>query len=169
MKVRHSGKIIRRSILYFFMLIAVWITLAQCFIMKERWSDEKAYSVFKSKNIPLKIYDTLINNHHLHYAVCGDDALPTLVFVHGSPGSWMHYMKYMWDGDLRKKFRIVAIDRPGFGYSDFGKAMRCRFILDQVQRRTKERNTMLEPTGVGAGSSASRSTSQPAGGPALDR
>ena len=137
-KPRRFMKIIRRSLLYFFLLIMIWTTLAQCFIMKERWSDEKAYSVFKSKNIPLRIYDTLINNHHLHYAVCGGDALPTLAFVHGSPGSWMHYMKYMWDADLRKKFRIVAIDRPGFGYSDFGKAMhlqdQCRIILPVLQK-----------------------------------
>ena len=29
----------------------------------------------------------------------------------------------MLDPDLSRKFRIVSIDRPGFGYSDFGHAM----------------------------------------------
>jgi pimeloyl-ACP methyl ester carboxylesterase len=32
-------------------------------------------------------------------------------------------MKFMWDSAMRKKYRIVAVDRPGFGYSSFGKAM----------------------------------------------
>ncbi|MEO8404559.1 MAG: alpha/beta hydrolase [Chitinophagaceae bacterium] len=128
----------RRILLYGFTLIALWLLLAQCVIMKNRWSDSKAYRVFKSKDVPLTIFDTVINDHHLHYAVCGSDSLPTLIFIHGSPGSWMNYMKYMWDADMRKKFRIVAIDRPGFGYSNFGEAMhlqdQCNIILPVLQK-----------------------------------
>jgi pimeloyl-ACP methyl ester carboxylesterase len=116
-------KYMRKIIFYFIALLSIWILLAQCMIMKERWSDKKAYNVFKTKNVPLQMHDTIINNSHLHYAVCGNDTLPTLVFIHGSPGTWMHYMKFMWDSTMRTKFRIVAIDRPGFGYSSFGKAM----------------------------------------------
>ncbi len=116
-------KHMRKILLYPIALLSIWIFLAQCMIMKERWSDKKAYSVFKSKQVPLQMHDTVINDSHLHYAVSGNDSLPTLVFVHGSPGTWMHYMKFMWDSSLRKKFRIIAIDRPGFGYSSFGKAM----------------------------------------------
>jgi pimeloyl-ACP methyl ester carboxylesterase len=128
----------KRIILYAAVLLSVWVLLAQCFVMRERWSDKKAYRIFQSKDVPLKIYDTVINQRHLHYAVCGNDSLPTLVFIHGSPGSWMHYMKYMWDADMRKKFRMVAIDRPGFGYSDFGKALhlqqQCALIAPVLQK-----------------------------------
>jgi pimeloyl-ACP methyl ester carboxylesterase len=131
-------KIMRRIILYSITLLCLWVLLAQCFILRERWSDKKAYSVFKAKDVPLKIYDTVINQRHLHYAVCGEDSLPTLVFIHGSPGSWMHYMKYMWDADMRQRFRMVAIDRPGFGYSDFGKALhlqeQCSIISPVLQK-----------------------------------
>lgn len=130
-------KYMRKIFLYSLLLVSIWILLAQCFILKERWTDKKAYSVFKSRNVPLQLHDTVIANRHLHYAISGDDLLPTLVFIHGSPGSWMHYMKYMWDEDLRKKFRIVAIDRPGFGYSDFGKALhlqeQCKIILPVLE------------------------------------
>lgn len=130
-------KYMRKFFLYSLLLVSIWILLAQCFILKERWTDKKAYSVFRSKNVPLQLHDTLIANRHLHYAVSGDAQLPTLIFIHGSPGSWMHYMKYMWDEELRKKFRIVAIDRPGFGYSDFGKAMhlqeQCKIILPVLE------------------------------------
>jgi pimeloyl-ACP methyl ester carboxylesterase len=83
----------------------------------------RTQAIFAQKHIPLQIHDTVINGRHLHYAVSGPDSLPTLVFIHGSPGSWSNYMKYMWDTSLRKRFRFVGIDRPGFGYSDFGKAM----------------------------------------------
>jgi len=137
-------KIMRRTIIYSLYLISLWVILAQCFVMRNRWSDNKAQRVFKAKDVPLTIYDTIIKQRHLHYAVCGNgDSLPTLVFIHGSPGSWMNYMKFMWDSSMRKKFRIVAIDRPGFGYSDFGKAVhlqeQCEVILPVLQKlKTKQ-------------------------------
>ncbi len=121
-------------------LVVIFITLllCRCVISKMRWSDKKAERVFKSKNVPLQIVDTLIDNRHIHYAMTGSDTLPSLVFIHGSPGSWFHYMKYMWDKDLRKKFRIISFDRPGFGYSDFGDAMhlqeQCKLILPVLQK-----------------------------------
>lgn len=132
-------KIMRRSILYILCLISLWLLLAQCFVMRNRWSDNKAYRIFKAKEVLLTIYDTVINERHLHYAVCGNgDSLPTLVFIHGSPGSWMNYMTFMWDSSMRKKYRIIAIDRPGFGYSDFGKAIhlqqQCELIMPVLQK-----------------------------------
>lgn len=122
----------RKFILLLLFLTGVWIALSQCLIMKNRWSDKKACRVFEQKNIPLRIFDTIIDKHHVHYAVSGSDSLPTLIFIHGSPGSWMNYMKYMWDEDMRKKFRIVAIDRPGFGFSDFGKAMHLQQQAEMI-------------------------------------
>lgn len=117
-------KIMRRSIIYCCSFLLLWVLLAQCFVMQNRWSDNKAYRVFKAKKIPLAIYDTIIDQRHLHYAVSDNhDSLPTLVFIHGSPGSWMNYMLFMWDSTMRSKFNMVAIDRPGFGHSDFGKAV----------------------------------------------
>jgi len=72
----------------------------------------------------LQIMDTLIDGHRIHWVVSSrSDSLPTLVFIHGSPGSWFHYKNFMADADLGRKFRIVSMDRPGFGYSDFGNAL----------------------------------------------
>jgi pimeloyl-ACP methyl ester carboxylesterase len=131
-------KYMRKFLLYSSALIAIWILLAQCLLMRNRWSDKKAYNVFNAKQVPLQMKDTVINAHHLHCAVSGSDTLPTLVFIHGSPGSWMNYMKFMWDSAMQKKYRIIAIDRPGFGYSDFGKAMhlqdQCKIILPVLEK-----------------------------------
>ncbi len=131
-------KYMRRILFYSIGLIGIWILLSQCFVMKERWSDRKAYIVFEAKKVPLQMHDTVIDGSHLHYAITGSDTLPTLVFIHGSPGSWMHYMKYMWDTAMLAKFRIVAVDRPGFGYSSFGKAMHLQeqsnMILPVLQK-----------------------------------
>jgi pimeloyl-ACP methyl ester carboxylesterase len=126
-------KRIANTIKYLFLAIVIWTTLAQCFISKNRWTDNKAESIFKTRNVPLALHDSLINNRHIHYAITGIDTLPTLVFIHGSPGSWMNYHKFMSDPDLLNKFRLVSIDRPGFGLSNFGEAMhlkaQCELLL----------------------------------------
>jgi pimeloyl-ACP methyl ester carboxylesterase len=128
----------KKFFLAFAALLLTALFLSRCVISKMRWSDSKAERVFKNNNVPLQIFDTLINNRHIHYVVTGNNDLPTLVFIHGSPGSWFHYMKFMRDTELRKKFRIVCIDRPGFGYSDYGKAMhlqeQCQLILPILQK-----------------------------------
>jgi pimeloyl-ACP methyl ester carboxylesterase len=128
-----------KKFLYLFgLFILIALFLSRCVICKMRWSDSKAQRVFKSKNVPLNIYDTVINGRHLHYAIAGSDSLPSLVFIHGSPGGWIHYLKFMRDPDLLKKFRIISLDRPGFGFSDFGNAMhlqeQCKLILPLLQR-----------------------------------
>ncbi|HMK24842.1 MAG TPA: alpha/beta hydrolase [Chitinophagaceae bacterium] len=125
--------------LFFFLGLILFADLffSRCIVAKTRWNDKKAEQVFKTKNVPLVIADTVINDHHIHYAISGNADRPTLVFIHGSPGSWFHYMKYMWDEDLRKKYRIVSIDRPGFGFSDYGKAIhlqdQCKLLLPVLQ------------------------------------
>jgi pimeloyl-ACP methyl ester carboxylesterase len=58
----------------------------------------------------------------MHYARSGNDTLPTIVFVHGSPGSWNAFEQYMKDKEILDKYRMISVDRPGFGNSDFGKA-----------------------------------------------
>jgi pimeloyl-ACP methyl ester carboxylesterase len=122
-------------------VLIIWTILAQTLIFENRWSDTKAHSVFKAKKVPLQLFDTTINNRHLHYAVSGADSLPTLVFIHGSPGSWMNYMMFMWDTAMQKRYRMVSIDRPGFGYSDFGKAVCLQEQADLIMPVLKSLKT----------------------------
>jgi pimeloyl-ACP methyl ester carboxylesterase len=130
--------ILRKAVFIFSGLIVIWVLFAQCFIMRNRMSDSRATKIFKHQNVPLEIYDTVINNRHIHYAASGNSNLPTLVFIHGSPGSWMNYMKYMFDSSMKSKYRIISIDRPGFGFSDFGEAMhlqdQCELILPVLEK-----------------------------------
>jgi len=50
------------------------------------------------------------------------DSLPLLVLVHGSPGAADAYLTYLADTNLTNTHRLVAIDRPGFGYTEgFGQ------------------------------------------------
>lgn len=55
-------------------------------------------------------------------AISASDTLPCLVMVHGSPGSSDAYLDYLADETMASAFRMIALDRPGFGYTEgFGK------------------------------------------------
>jgi pimeloyl-ACP methyl ester carboxylesterase len=104
-----------------FVILLSWVVFAQS-CMKFRMSDSKAKSSFLKENILLQTETINVNGFNIHFAKTGNDSLPTLFFVHGSPGSWDAFSVYMKDKDLLAKYRMVSIDRPGFGYSQFGDA-----------------------------------------------
>jgi pimeloyl-ACP methyl ester carboxylesterase len=128
----------KRLFIFLAVFLCISLLLSRFVICKMRWTDARAIRQFGKRNIPFSVHDTLIKGHNLHYAVAGSSDLPSLVFIHGSPGSWFHYKKYMWDEDLLKKYRMIGIDRPGFGFSDYGEPMhlqdQCRLILPLLQR-----------------------------------
>lgn len=90
--------------------------------MQFKISDSDAVKQFDKAGVQLTAVTTRVDNRFMHYAKTGSDTLPTIIFVHGSPGSWNAFADYMKDKDLLDKYRMISIDRPGFGYSDFGKA-----------------------------------------------
>jgi pimeloyl-ACP methyl ester carboxylesterase len=90
--------------------------------MRMRKSDAEAQKEFSQSGVTLKTETSDIQGFPLHYAQTGSDTAQTLLFVHGSPGSWSAFENYLKNKTLQARYRIISIDRPGFGYSDFGNA-----------------------------------------------
>ena len=117
------------------LLLLSWMILSQgC--LRFRISDGKAIENFKQRNITLQTGTLLFEGRNIHYAYTGNDSLPTLFLIHGTPGSWTAFEDYLKDTALLKVCRVVSIDRPGFGYSDFGRPMnlaeQSRYLLPLV-------------------------------------
>lgn len=55
-----------------------------------------------------------------------------VVFVHGSPGTWEAFRRWLDDPDLAARARLVAVDRPGFGHSGRGRAVAS--LAEQARR-----------------------------------
>jgi pimeloyl-ACP methyl ester carboxylesterase len=115
-------KFIMKSFLILGIILSAWLIFAQS-CMQFRMSDSKAISQFAADGVVLQTHTEAIGGRHLHYTLTGSDTLPTIVFIHGSPGSWDAFAKYMKDKDLLQRYRMVSVDRPGFGHSDFGSAL----------------------------------------------
>jgi pimeloyl-ACP methyl ester carboxylesterase len=111
-----------RAMIVFSIVLIFWVILAQS-CMSFRVADETAKKQFRDKGIDLITQTISVNNRQLHYAKTGANDLPTIVFIHGTPGSWNAFENFLKDKQLQQKFRLISIDRPGFGNSNFGKPL----------------------------------------------
>lgn len=60
-----------------------------------------------------------------------DTALPVVLFIHGAPSSLSFFNAFFKDTLLLNRAQLVAVDRPGYGYSDFGWSERS--IIRQAE------------------------------------
>lgn len=125
----------------FILLCILLVFSASCRYL--RIPDKKAKLEFSRQDLFPHFMYMSVDHVNLHYVKAGSDTLPTLFFIHGSPGSWKGYREYLMDPDLLKHFRIIVIDRPGFGYSDAGHSYhlsdQARLIYDIVKKEQNDR------------------------------
>ncbi len=105
-----------------FTLLAIMLCFAQCGL-RMAMSDREATAEFDSTGVAIAFGDFTSENIKIHYAETGKKDAPTLCFIHGSPGSWSAYSEYLKDSVLLRKYRMISIDRPGFGASNFGRGI----------------------------------------------
>ena len=110
----------RKRYLVYVLIISYLIICQSC--MKMRMNSKKTKAFFETTNTDFIDKTVILGDYKIHYLQTGNNQNPTLFFVHGSPGSWDAYKKYLVDTLLLQKYRMIAIDRPGFGYSNFSNA-----------------------------------------------
>lgn len=116
----HSKK---RYVAYSFLFFYI-VMCQSCMTM--RFSNNETRKFFAASKTEFQDKTVVFDGYKIHYVETGDAQNPTLFFVHGSPGSWNAFKEYLSDTLLLKKYRMIAIDRPGFGYSDFGDAQNLK-------------------------------------------
>ena len=117
-----------------------------CFVFDHyvqfRRSDAELKNVFTERKLDAQINYYTTHGRTLRYLSSGNDSLPVLLMLHGSPGSISYYGGRLTDSAIRGRFRVYAVDRPGYGYSGFGKpepsiqlqAEMIRPILDSLNQ-----------------------------------
>lgn len=132
--------------------LAIYLIFCQS-CMTMRTSPKKTEEYFAKANITYIDSIAIINKQPLHYIATGDVKKPLLVFVHGSPGSWDAFKKYLTDNLLLQKYRMISVDRPGYGYSDYGEASgiehQCRQITDLIKSLKPELPVVLAGHSLG--------------------
>jgi pimeloyl-ACP methyl ester carboxylesterase len=103
-----------RSILLF----SLFLLIQGCFTFRE--NDKKLYKTMEKENAFFDI--KYLKEYSLRWLSYENEVknAPILLFIHGAPGSSSSFLPYIKDDTLRKNFSILLIDRPGYGYSDYG-------------------------------------------------
>lgn len=68
-----------------------------------------------------------------------DTLLPTLFFIHGSPGTAMDFKRYLKDPTLNSLANIVAYDRIGYGQENRGK------VLESLEEEVNLLHQLIKP------------------------
>ena len=91
--------------------------------MSFRESDRAILKEFEDKKRIPQIKYLQVGDRQLRYMqLLSSQDRPLVVFVHGAPGSMTDYERYFQDSQLYERFNLLSVDRPGYGYSDFGKS-----------------------------------------------
>jgi len=61
------------------------------------------------------------DGRNVHYTEIGNDSLPLVVLLHGSPASSFIWMGFLKDSLLLRNAKLLVVDRLGYGYSGLGK------------------------------------------------
>nr|WP_299339137.1 alpha/beta hydrolase [Allomuricauda sp.] len=107
---------------YIVLVLTVGYLLFANSCMTMRTSIKKTKAFFEENYTDFTENTIIIQERDLHYIETGRKDGHTLVFLHGSPGSWDAYKNYLVDSELTSQYRIIAPDRPGFGKSGFRKS-----------------------------------------------
>jgi uncharacterized protein len=124
-------------------LFVACISISSCSrYFQFRSSDASIYASFEKKKIPVKVDYYESNGIKIRYLVTGDTTKPALIFVHGAPSSISVFDGYYQDKKLQENAEMWAIDRPGYGYTQFGNA------LPSIEEQAKCVITLLEKIGI---------------------
>jgi pimeloyl-ACP methyl ester carboxylesterase len=113
--------LIGQRLLLMMCLTSIGIFATGC--MKLRLNDSEVKQYFAKKTTPVSIKRYKVGRRKIRYIETGADTLPMVLFVHGAPGGLDAFNGFLADSALKGKAHLVSVDRPGYGYSNYGKSV----------------------------------------------
>lgn len=87
-----------------------------------RSSDAEVQKYYNDRKLDININRYVALGREMRYLSTGNDTTkPTILFIHGAPSSSSYYRHFLNDTSLRATANLLAVDRPGYGYSGFGE------------------------------------------------
>lgn len=109
-------------VVVFIAILSIFV-FSRCFLLTGYMkTDRELQEHYANRRIKPVYKHSSFEGRKQHYAVLSkSDTLPLLVMVHGAPGAWYGYQNLTDDSLLQQNFKIVAVDRLGYGKSGYGK------------------------------------------------
>lgn len=61
----------------------------------------------------------------------GNKNKPTVILIHGTPGSWAFFSSFLHHSQLLSHARVISVDRPGWGLSYFDEGIERTYTLQE--------------------------------------
>jgi pimeloyl-ACP methyl ester carboxylesterase len=112
-----------RKLLIFPALLALFIVFIFSFTSctSFRSSDEEVLERFENSPVPSTIGFEFHEGFQVRVLRVNPGAEKQVLFIHGAPGSIDDSRNFMMNPDLNSRAELIAYDRPGYGFTDFGK------------------------------------------------
>jgi len=134
-------------------LLIICLHNSSCTVLQWRKTDQEIQQQFKELEIPTEIsyfkVDSLDLNTRMQSVVSNEEHI-NLVFLHGSPSSLSAWEGYLLDTSLREITNMHAIDRPGYGYSNFGDEITSIDTQAQVVNAVINKNKLTNVIVIGS-------------------
>lgn len=112
----------KKTLLIVALVAAISLFFSRCYLEKFVYSDKELQEHYEYKKIKPTYKKSSFSGNKMHYAVFSkNDTLPLLIMIHGAPGAWYGYLNLTDDSLLQANYKIVAVDRLGYGKSGYGK------------------------------------------------
>ncbi len=96
------------------------IGVARFIVLRD--SDAELMEEFSHQRVKPSVHRYQVGNRTIRFMETpADTTKPTIIFVHGAPSSLSFFNKFFTDTNLVNHAQLVSVDRPGYGYSDFGR------------------------------------------------
>ncbi len=114
--------LLRRKRFYLLLALAGFLLFAYHFLSM-RLSDTSLRQALLENpfHFSPKIEYYYTKDRRIRYVEMGQDSLPLIVFIHGAPSSSRFWEGMLTDSVLLCNAKMLAVDRPGYGYSGYGK------------------------------------------------
>jgi pimeloyl-ACP methyl ester carboxylesterase len=83
-------------------------------------SNEDLLTNLRNDSIRTQVSTYMADGIEMRYADIGKETDQLVIFIHGAPGSLDAFNNFLKDPELRSKTRMLAVDRAGYGLSNFG-------------------------------------------------
>jgi len=108
---------------YILLLLCLAIILALATgCLEFRMADKKLRDDFSADKIEMNISYYEYGGWRIRYLETGNPTQPVILFIHGAPGALDAYEKTLKDPSLVARVWMISVDRPGYGYSELGRA-----------------------------------------------
>lgn len=146
-------KIIKRVLVVLGLLVVCFHLTPSC--QQFRMSASEINEYFQNEAVKPRLMDMQVGDRNIHYAFIDTKQKPLIVFVHGAPGSLSAFVDYLKNPKLQQQVSMIAIDRPGYGDSDYGQeetslTKQAFYISQAIKKHNNGQKVILVGHSLGA-------------------